>query len=326
MTVTEAQPGAAAIPKFIVDSLVDLVSDEAAGAEPVEVVFKPAHSNDVVAVRYDDGRTLMIKRGRYDWAEEGFRTSWHAAQLLAADSDILAPRPIPIPEGLDEKPLEAYWRIDLPTLSRLWPDLGPRARTGALRSWGNLARRVHAIRVPGNGPLPKAVRGPSSLGSWLQEDIGGRLLPAVHGTWPMAVPAVERLTEMVPLVDERANGDDGRLIHNDLHMGNVLCRRNGEKVECVGLLDLEDAVGCVAEADLASSQVLHGPLFTMGIRGDWSDELLAGYRKKVDPWLLAFFRAYHLTNLGFYSALIGHHEHSVEVGEALHDEVAMLPA
>lgn len=127
--------------------------------------------------------------------------------------------PLPLPDGLDERPVEAYWRISLPTLEELWPGLSPAEREGALRSLGGLIRRVHDVRLPG-----------------------------------------------------------------------------------------------------------HGPLFCHPLPEGWARWLREGYGSEPEPFALAFYRAYHLANLGYYSALVGHGEHAREVARALDAEVRALPA
>src|SRR5690606_19739907 len=70
-------------------------------------------------------------------------------------------------------------------------------------------------------------------------------------------------------------------------------------------------------SDAASLDVLHGPHFERR----WRDEGWEGYEPPLDPRALVFFRGPHLANLGFHSALAGHHEHAALVGSALEREV-----
>ena len=107
--------------------------------------------------------------------------------------------------------------------------------------------------------------------------------------------------------------EEGTLIHGDLHAGNVLCETEGERIRCVGLLDLETAFAGPPEADLANAEVLHGPLFTQPLPEPWFEHLRAGYGDSLDPLVLAFFRIYHLANMGFYSAFIGDAWHAETV-------------
>jgi aminoglycoside phosphotransferase (APT) family kinase protein len=316
-----AQPGAAPLSEKLIAALLRSVGEP---AEPAEVIFRDRHSNDFAEIRLVDGRTLIAKRGRYGWSASRFETSLAAAELLRMKAPVVAPRPLPLPRTLDQRPVEAYWRIDLPTLQEVWPELGPPEREQALRSWGELMARVHSIRLPGCGPLLEARRGSHSLDAFLRADLGSRLLPAITGEWQEAVELVEALLSAVEQIPERHLEQRGRFLHGDLHMGNVLCERTGSGVRCVGLIDLETALAGPPESDLASLGVHHGPLFEQPLEGEWYRQVLAGYGAALDPWLLALFRTYHLLNMGFYSALIGHHWHAGQVAAAARAEVACL--
>ena len=316
------QPNATALPKDLLDSIVDALRTGPGCGEPGEVSCSDAHSNDVSAVRFSDGRTLMVKRGRYDWAVERFATSRRAAALVK-EAGIVAPDPLPLPEMVDGRPLEAYWRVDLPTLEELWPSLDERARRDALRSAGRLMRRLHRIRLPGYGPLMRA-DDPVPLGESLEADLGGRLRPAVVGEWPAGLPYLDLLLELRPELAARWAGEPAVLIHHDLHLGNLLCEPQGGTVSCVGLLDLETAAGGVAEADLAVMQVLHGPRFERPIAGSWFARVQEGYGSDLDEWALAYFRLYHLVNQGFYSALVGHEWHAAEIAAMAEAEADAL--
>src|SRR5690606_21940358 len=98
-----------------------------------------------------------------------------------------------------------------------------------------------------------------------KDDLAGRLLPAVEVAWPAAIPVVAGLLDFVGLFEDRID-DSSTLVHNDLHMGNVLCTKgDAGEVRCVGLLDLETAMAAPPEADIAAIQVHHGPLFQQPI-------------------------------------------------------------
>lgn len=316
-----AQPGAAPLSRELVTALLRSVG---APAEPADVTFRNQHSNDFAEIRSRDGRTLIAKRGRYEWSEARFQTSRAASELLRTQVPVVAPRPLPLPRGLDPRPVEAYWRIDLPTLQEVWPELNASQREQALRSWGALMARVHSIRLPGCGPLLQARQGSHSLVTFLRADLGARLLPAIMGEWPEAVELAEALLGAVEQIPARNLHPGGRFLHGDLHMGNVLCERTGGEVRCVGLIDLETALAGPPECDLANLGVHHGALFDQPLEGEWYRQVLAGYGAEPDPWLLAFFRTYHLLNMGFYSALIGHHWHAGQVAAAARAEVAHL--
>lgn len=321
MPVHQTQPNALPLSDRLIRSLLHVVHEETGGAAPSSTVFRGEHSNDVAELRFSNGRTLMVKRGRYEWAGPRFAASRLAAGLLKQKAGIVAPAPLGIPgEMTAEGPIEAYWRIELPTLQELWATLTEGHRREVLRSWGRLVRRVHRIKLAGHGPLPKARTEAVPLQEFLHTDLADRLLPATTHHWADACGVVECLLRVIPRVAERAP-TESTLLHNDLHMGNILCEETGGTFHCVGLLDLEAAFAGPPEADLANLQVLHGPLFAQPLPGAWFQEVATGYGEDLDPLLLGFFRAYHLLNLGFYSALIGHAEHAGDVAAAAHAEV-----
>lgn len=310
------------MPLDLVDRVLRAVAPENGEAARREVLLHGEHSNDVAEVRLVDGRTLMLKRGRYPWAAARFATSRLAARMFRT-ARAVAPAPLPLPDDLHDRPLEAYWRIDLPTLQELWPRLGAVARRDAVTSWGAMVRRVHAVPVAGYGPL--CVEGPAlGLAEYLGADLAERLLPAVQGVWLEGREPLLRLIDRLGELVERIGGRPPALVHGDLHAGNVLCEEVAAGVRSVGLLDLETAVGAPAELDVAVAQVLHGPLFSRPLPRWWTERFLAGYGEGLDAWALAYFRAYHLVNQGFYSALVGHPEHAEEVGRALVEEVSGL--
>ncbi|CAN5372342.1 hypothetical protein BH24GEM3_BH24GEM3_27540 [soil metagenome] len=310
----------------LVGSLLALVAKETDGTEARDVVFRGEHSNDLVEIRYADGRALMVKRGRYDWVAARFETSRVASELMRNRARITAPEPLALPADLDEQPLEAYWRIPLPTLQEVWPRLSADARAEVLRSWGELIRRVHEVKLSGHGALLGAQREPLRLTDFLEGDLAGRLRPAVIGMWPAALGILDQLIEAIPEVAARVREGEGTLIHNDLHMGNVLCSVEGDTARCVGLLDLEAALAGPPEADLANVNVMHGPHFAQPLEGSWFEQLRGGYGVEADPVVFAFFRTFHLLNLGFYSALVGHQEHAQEVADAASDAVMAMEA
>lgn len=317
MTEILAQPDALPIPDHLVRALLPVA---APGVERRQVRIRSldAHSNDVAEVHVPGGRVLMVKRGRYPWSGERLRASRRAARLLRG-AGVRVPQPLPLPAGVDARPVEAYWRIEHPTLLELWPSLSPARRRQALRSLGRLLRRVHAVPVERYGPLG-AAEGAASLAGHVEADLGGRLLPAVEGVWPAAAPAVARLTDHA----RRLPDAPAVLLHGDVHLGNVLCHDREGAVRCVGMLDLEGAAGGPAESDLAIAQVHHGPLFAARLPAGWFRALLRGYRRQPDPFTLRFFRGVHLANMGFHSALVGHGEHAAGVAEALAREVEAL--
>ena len=324
MPVTLSHPQATRLPSRLLTALLRRIAADGPDAGEVAVHYYDMHSNDVAELRLADGRALMVKRGRYLWAAERFATSRIASDLLRTRGGVIVPAPLLLPDGLDERPVEAYWRISLPTLQECWPALSPEERERALRSLGRLIRRVHNVRLPGHGPLQAATSTPVALSDHLHGDLSGRLLPAVAADWPEAVGSLEKLVEAVPALAGRLQECEAAIVHNDLHLGNVLCETGPEGVRCVGLLDLETAGGAPPESDLAVAQVHHGPLFCQPLPEGWFRWLLEGYEADPDPVVLSFYRAYHLANMGYYSALVGHGEHAWEVAQALAAEVEAL--
>lgn len=279
-------------------------------------------SNDLAVARLDDGRRLMVKRGRYDWSASRFRIARRAGRLLG-EAGVTAPHSLDLPSGLEAHALDAYWRIELPTLAEIWPGLGAAERRSAMRSLGELVRRAHSAPVRGHGCLLGGGR--VSISQALACDLGGRLMPAVQTVWPEGVPLVDVLLGAIPEVACRAP-EDGVLLHGDLHIGNVLCERAAGTVRCVGLLDLECAHAGPRESDLARLAVLHTDLFQMGIEGPWLDRVVEGYADPLDPELLAYYSVYHLVQLGFHSAWVGHDVHAAFVADAARAAVAAAPA
>jgi aminoglycoside phosphotransferase (APT) family kinase protein len=319
-----AQPNSSHIAPDVLAGVLAGVASEAC-SEPVEVVHRDQHSNDFAEVRFRDGRALIVKRGRFEWAGPRFETSRIASRLIRERTGVAVPVPLAVPPGVGERPIEIYWRVDLPTLQELWPRLDGPGRTEVLRSWGRLTAQLHSVRLQGFGPLSDPAVGTTSLESYLGRELKERLLPAVAWEWPVARPAVERLAELVAEVAGRA-GSRSRLCHNDLHMGNVLCQLAVDGPHCVGLIDLETAIAAPPEADLAAIEVHHGPHFSQPIEGDWQRAVRDGYGEDVDPWVVNFYRALHLVNMGFYSAMIGHDWHADRVAETAIHEVDRLEA
>jgi aminoglycoside phosphotransferase (APT) family kinase protein len=323
---TISQPNATPLTEDQIAGLLDAVRHELDGAEPVGLHFRDQHSNDVTEVRFSDGRTLMVKQGRFPWVAQRFRTARATSRLLRGAAGVVAPAPLPIAEDLTGSPTEAYWRIDLPTLEELWPTLPEEQRAEVFWSWGVLLRRVHRVVLSGYGDLAAESFADRSLVAHLEGELAGRLRPAVAAEWPGGLWLVDWLLGALPELEARTAGGSATLVHNDLHMGNVLCDTAGGGARCVGLLDLEAAFAGPPEADLANLEIMHGPLFHRPLPGPWLDWVSEGYGDRLDPWLRGFFRVYHLINMGFYSALVGHHEHAGEVAVAAAAEVERLGA
>lgn len=310
-------------PSALIEPLLELLEDHT-DAALTAVTRVEEHNNDLAELHFDHGGTLILKRGRYDWVAVRFEASRNASRLLRRRTNVVAPAHLSLPRELRRVPVQAYWRIPLPTLEALWPTLSRDARLDALYDWGRLLRRVHRVRLDGCGPLRGERGAADELEGFLRRDLLDRLLPAVTAVWPDARPSVERLADAVPAAAAAAGNRTMRLVHADLHTGNVLCERDGDRARCVGLLDLESAMAGPAEADLASVAVLHGRYFGKPLQGPWLERLHRGYGSEPDPMLLAFFRAYHLVNMGFYSALIERDRHARQVARLARDAVRRL--
>jgi aminoglycoside phosphotransferase (APT) family kinase protein len=279
-------------------------------ARPLSVTRCERHTNPRLEVRYEDGRTLVVKRGQAEWVRQRFSASGAACGLLRRRTGVVAPEPIPLPVSDLQPPLEVYWKVELTPLADVWPGLDAAARARALRDWGRLLRRVHRVRPRGHGALPHAERAAGSLEAHLAADLGERLLPAVRQTWPGGVDVLEALIDAVPAVASRAGAPV--LLHGDPHQGNVLCRVEDTKVRCVGVIDLEAAWSGPPEADVAVAELIHGPLFHP-LPAGWTAEFRRGYGEALDAAALAFYRAMHLANLGYHAALTGLHGHAADV-------------
>jgi len=311
-------------PEALIPSVIEALTEDIGSSHPLAVRFRNQHSNDIAEVDFDDGRTLMVKRGRHAWARQRFAAARRAADLLRDQAQVVAPTPLSLPDGLDERPLEVYWRIPLCTLRELWPVVPPEARPAVMRSWGQLVRRIHRVSLSGYGPLGESAHEALRLGAFLQADLGERLLPAVRWAWPRGVGVIERLLALTAAVEEEVGEGRSTLVHNDLHMENVLCEVAGGTVRCVGVLDLEAAFAGPPEADLAHSEVLHGPLFFNALPGAWFEHLCEGYRQPLNAAVAGFFRVFHLVNLGFYAAFIGHRGHADDVARAAYEALKPL--
>ncbi len=318
------QPDGAWIPAELVSAALRSAAGSEAEPPSFTLVNHGQFLNDLAVATLADGRRMVVKRGRHAWSGERFATARRAAELFGA-AGITTPRPVDLPAELDGTAFDAYWRIELPTLAELWPELGPGERRGAMRSLGRLMRTAHRTRLPGHGELRAASEHPRPLSQALAEDLGGRLMPAVRAGWPDGVPLVDWLLGMILEVARRAP-NSGVLLHGDLHMGNVLCERTGDTVTCTGLLDLECAHVGPRESDLARLAVMHTDLFGMPAGGPWVEWVRAGYEEPVDLVVLGFYAVYHLAQLGFHSAWLAHHEHAASVATAARSAVAALPA
>jgi aminoglycoside phosphotransferase (APT) family kinase protein len=292
--------------------LVEGAGPELDGCEVTGIAWSQ-HSNDVARVDLDDGRVLMVKLARFDWVAPGFRAERLAAERLNRVG-VLAPRHLRVPDRVGGRPVLCYWRIPLETLASVWPSLGELGRSGALRSWGRLLRRVHDVPLDEVGRLGSGAD--ESIAAHLARDLDDRLRWGVAGEWPEGSASLERALEVIPELERRTGERPTVLLHGDPHARNIMVRAEGGMASCDGLIDLESAWGGPPEMDLAHARVLHGPHFDQQLDPGWFDELAAGYGETLDPFLLEWFALYHLLNLGFYSALVGHPEHAADVARA----------
>lgn len=300
--------------------------EDVGDARPVQIRPEDGYSNRVLQVRFDDGRVLILKEARHDWAARRFEAARAAALLLRHEARVLAPLHLEL-DGVAAGPVLAYWRIPAPTLKELWPRLGRSRRCQVVRSWGRLLRRVHSVTLTGNGSLHHAMDRPTALEEYLHQDLTNRLLPAVVAVWPAGTGIVESLLGLVDHLALPASGAPPTLLHGDMHMGNVLCEVSGEHVRCVGLIDLESVWAGPAEADIASAHVMHSSLFAQKRRHPrFRARLEEGYGREPDSGATRFFRAYHLANVGFFSALTGRESHAAKVARAAARELEPVTA
>lgn len=275
------------------------------------------YSNKLVRIVFDSGRSMIVKQSQYDWAAPRFQSARRASSLLRNQTDIIAPEHIAVPDEITEMPTLAYWYLSAPTLKELWPELSQSQKKEATVSLGGLLKKMHSINVSGYGALSSDESYSSAL-AYMYTDLYERLEPTIGAKWPDILPVVYELMQLTESAQEQEQ--EATLIHNDFHIGNVLCTLEGDNVNCIGLLDLEEAGGGCWELDLARAVTLHHPLFAGGnLRGNCLDNfgqlIVKGYDEKPDAELLRLFRVYHLLNLGLYSAMNEKHEHARNIGK-----------
>lgn len=295
--------GVDVLPRERLTALLEALEDDLDDARPVEIARREDYTNELVDIFLDDGRVLMIKRARTREAAAGFRTARRASRLIRRNSGVLAPAHLDVPPGIFERPTLVYWRIPYPIMEDIWPELSGPDRPRAMRSWGAVVARIHRIRFPGHGKLNTDGPPDLPLDDFLEEHIDRRLRPPCAAVLPYALDVVDRLRDAIPAVAPRIERDGGVLVHNDLHMGNMLCEVDDDAgARCIGVIDLEAAFAGPREADLARPQVLYGPRF-----GDLPPALLEafhdGYGHHADPAGLAFYRSRHTLNLALHFAV-----------------------
>jgi hypothetical protein len=215
----------------------------------------------------------------------------------------------------------------------VFPDLANRRerdpdeaeRADVLKSWGDLARSAHSVTFHGFGPLPDAGEPRESLSEFVHAEVEDRLRPAVAAIWPAGMQALDPLCEAVDAVASAVGDTIPSLLHHDMHMGNVLVRREEGRYRCVGFIDLESVQAGPPEADIANATVQHDPLFAQEEpHPAFAEYFSEGYGRPPDPLPLGFYETYHLINFGFYSALIGNGEHARLVAEAADESAATV--
>ncbi len=302
--------------------VIEQIMKLAGGEEGIPVISRistlSGYSNDVVRINLENTRSLMVKRARFDWVRPHFESSRRASRLIRQNSSLLAPEHLPISKGADNAPLLAYWYIPLPTLKMLWPDLSTTQKKNVLRSLGQMLRKIHKIKVDQYGLLNDKGKIHTSLSSFMESDLLERLKPAVWAHWSDAVPLLNRLAKMAGDIPHKRPA----LVHNDLHLDNILCKVENGNVKCVGVLDLEAAGGGRFESDIASAIVLHDPFFSREDEEivwlkDFDHYLTEGYGKIPDPDLIRFFKVYHLLNIGFFFAHSGKDERAGRIVKAV---------
>ncbi len=309
-------PFSEVLPDGIIQQLKEVTKEDNDHSGISEIQMVSGSSNQVMCLLMDSGRSLIIKQAPFDWAGPRFRNARRASSLLQEKSPLVTPKHLQLPDHIGDTPMMAYWFISHPTLENVWPRLSGDQRVEALYSFGKMLRKMHEIKVDGYGTL-NGDRHYNSVSSYMEDDLRNRLRSAVWFKWPEALPIIDRLGHMASFLPEEGKAT---LIHNDLHLDNILCRVKNEKAECIGLLDLEAAVGGAPESDLASATVLHDPLFAEGNPkqkwvSNFDRHLLEGYGNNINHFMLKFFQTYHLLNLGYFSALNGDTQHANRVAK-----------
>lgn len=315
-----AQPDASPIPQHLVRTILTGLLDREDAVPTFTLSQHNEFSNDLAVATLADGRRLVVKRGRYPGSAKRFETA-HRAAAFFAKIGVAVPVPVTLPGAQDGFPLDAYWRIERPTLAESWPQLDAVRRRSAMRSLGELIRRSHRRRFRGHGEFRVAHGLAQPISQVLAEELGGWLMPAARTSWADGIPLVDFLLSNIPEVARRTD-PRGVLLHGDLHMGNVLCEVNGKEVHCVGFLDLECAHAGPRESDIARLSIMHTDLFGMPAGGPWLVWALEGYAETLDAFVLEYYSIYHLVQLAFHSLSVGHDVHAEGVVAAARAGVA----
>jgi aminoglycoside phosphotransferase (APT) family kinase protein len=192
---------------------------------------------------------------------------------------------VPVPEviALEEsgEPLGAAYlicrRVPGESLARVWVRAEARQREWLLGQLAALLRTLHEVSFPACGELAGGeLRPAESWRSYLDERLRRRLgiVRALPGAPHGLLDAVEAFARRAaPALEAGA----GRLVHRDLHFGNVLV----EETRITGLLDFEAALAAPPDYELDQlARFLRWPsLFLMDMpgidagpfRGVWSE-------------------------------------------------------
>jgi aminoglycoside phosphotransferase (APT) family kinase protein len=284
------------------DALRSCIEERTRAGLRIREVRDRKASNALQEVVWEDDQVWMAKRGvQYaDSAARRFETDRLAAALCRS-AGIVAPEHLAVVSGEDGAWM-LYPRIPLPILRGVLTAADPEQRAGLFSSWGVLVRRIHRVPLGICGALRADLGSQGGIREVLEQDLGERLLRSLAGRWSEGLPLCDALLQAAPALG--ALGLPVVLNHNDLHFDNILCSTDG--AACVGVLDLEAAMGGPAEIDLARMQVYHGARLGMRLQDDWFCRLLEGYGSAPDAHALAYFRAYHRLNLGYHFAITGH--------------------
>lgn len=291
----------------------------------MDMRLSEGYCNELIEVELSGGEALILKRARFEWGSTRLRASRAAASLLRRRTGIVVPSHLDIERDDQGRAIEAYWRIPLPTLKDVWRTIPEKRQPQALRSWGALLRRVHKATPGRYGQLLDAGQD-HRLEQHLWTDLHDRLRPALEAVWPEALKAVQVMLDRIDRVGELLATRPAVLVHNDFHMGNVLCEERPRSIRCVGVIDLESAWAGPAESDVAQLQLLHGQAFGHPLRRDWYEHFSRGYGSELDPELLSFFRMLHILNLGYFAAHSGWSAHVKELESELDVELRGCPA
>lgn len=291
---------------------------------PVEIRRTVGYCNELIEVQLSGGDSLILKRARFDWGSARLSASRAAASLLRRRTGVVVPSHLDIDNDALGRAIEAYWRIPLPTLKEVWATIPEKRQPQALRSWGALMRRIHKATPGRYGALHDA-GDEHRLERLLHADLNGRLRPALECVWPDAVSALGYLLNRIDRIGDLLATRPAVLVHNDFHMGNVLCEQRPRSIRCVGVIDLESAWAGPAESDIAQLQVLHGPAFGNPLPEDWFTHFARGYGSELDEELLSFFRILHILNLGYFAADSGWVGHVRDLEAELAREINGCP-